>query len=52
MTALFSFSSSSPDLEVQTLEALMRLRQLSPDAQAEIRRRILQMLPGAMGRPA
>lgn len=52
MTALFSFSSSSPDLEVQTLEALMRLRQLSPDAQAEIRRRILQMLPGAMGRSA
>ncbi|KAK7697451.1 hypothetical protein SLS64_013532 [Diaporthe eres] len=52
MTALFSFSSSSPDLEAQALEALMRLRQLFPDAQADIRRRILQMLPGAMGRPA
>lgn len=52
MTALFSFSSSSPDLEAQALEALTRLRQLSPDAQADIRRRILQMLPGAMGRPA
>lgn len=52
MTALFSFSSSSPDLETQALEALMRLRQLSPDSQADIRRRILQMLPGAMGRPA
>lgn len=52
VTALFSFSSSSPDLEAQALEALARLRRLSPDAQADIRRRILQMLPGAMGRPA
>ncbi|KAI7777890.1 hypothetical protein LA080_002942 [Diaporthe eres] len=52
MAALFSFSSSSPGLEAQALEALTRLRQLSPDGQADIRRRILQMLPGAMGRPA
>ncbi|KAG6356045.1 hypothetical protein INS49_015430 [Diaporthe citri] len=52
MAALFSLSSSSPDLEGQALEALMRLRQLSPGAQVDIRRRILQMLPGAMGRPA
>lgn len=52
VTALFSFSSSSPDLEGQALAALARLRQLPPDAQADIRRRVLQMLPGAMGMPA
>lgn len=51
MAALFSFSSVSPDLEAQALAALMRLRQLPPDSQTDIRRRILQMLPGAMGRP-
>jgi hypothetical protein len=51
LTALFSFSSSSPDLEDQALAALARLRRLDPDVQADIRRRILQMLPGAMGRP-
>lgn len=53
MTALFSSSApSSPDLEGQAIEALMRLRRLPAGAQADIRRRILQMLPGAMGRPA
>lgn len=52
LTALFSFSSSSSGLEDQALAVLTRLRQLDPDAQADIRRRILQMLPGAMGRPA
>lgn len=52
LATLFSSSCSSPGLEDQALAALMRLRQLNPDAQADIRRRILQMLPGAMGRPA
>lgn len=52
VTALFSFSSSSPDLESQALAALAHLRRLPPGAQADIRRRVLQMLPGAMGRPA
>lgn len=52
LATLFSFSSSSPGLEDQALAALRRLRQLDPDAQADIRRRLLQMLPGAIGRPA
>ncbi|KAG8163616.1 hypothetical protein KVR01_006913 [Diaporthe batatas] len=52
LTMLLSFSSSSPDLEDQALAALARLRQLDHDVQADIRRRILQMLAGAMGRPA
>lgn len=52
LTALLSFSSSSPGLEDQAIAALVRLRQLEPGVQADIRRRILQMLPGAMGRPA
>lgn len=52
LTALLSFSSSSPGLEDQAFAALARLRQLEPGVQADIRRRILQMLPGAMGRPA
>lgn len=53
MTALFSSSApSAPDLEGQAIEALVRLRRLPAGAQADIRRRILQMLPGAMGRPA
>lgn len=52
VTALFSFSSSSPDLGGQALAALARLRQLPAGAQADIRGRVLQMLPGAMGRPA
>lgn len=53
MTALFSSSASfAPDLEGQAIEALLRLRRLPAGAQADIRRRILQMLPGAMGRSA
>lgn len=51
-TALLSFSSSSPDLEDQALAALARLLQLDPAVQTDIQRRILQMLPGAMGQPA
>ncbi|POS75707.1 hypothetical protein DHEL01_v205903 [Diaporthe helianthi] len=52
LMALLSFSSSSPGLEDQALAALARLRQLDPGVQVDIRRRILQMLPGAMGRSA
>lgn len=52
MTSMFSFSSSSPDLEKRAIAIFARTRELPPNIQTIVRRRIVDMLPGVMGRPA
>ncbi|KAJ0114794.1 hypothetical protein J7T55_004535 [Diaporthe amygdali] len=52
MTSMFSFSPSSPDLEKQAIALRARILELPPNIQTIVRQRVVDMLPGAMGRPA